>query len=369
MRLLKNFHVFAPKDLGFVDILVAHGKVLCVEENLNITGIPNLEVVDGEGAIITPGFIDQHIHLIGAGGKRGFSSLTRELEITDLWRVGTTTAVGLLGTDGATRNPKSLYSKVKAFDEQGLSAFMHTGYYGLDPCFITDSAQNDLIFIDKVIGSKVAISDIRSSFPTDNELLKRWREVYVGGMVSGKKGVLHVHLGPAKEHLDPLFRMVKDFDVPISSLSPTHVARSKELFEEAILFAKLGGSIDITTGASKFTEPHLAVYCAVEEGVPITQITFSTDGNAGLDAKDVHGNVIGTKSAPIEANLSSIRALLTDRIIETEQALSLVTVNVANHLNLKGKGRVSNGYDADFCVFDDQWNLKDVYTKGISRWM
>ena len=54
--------------------------------------------------------------------------------------------------------------------------------------------QEDLIYIDAVLGCKIAISDIRSSYPSDRELLRLLRQVKVGGMIARKKGILHVHL-------------------------------------------------------------------------------------------------------------------------------------------------------------------------------
>jgi beta-aspartyl-dipeptidase (metallo-type) len=80
---------------------------------------------------------------------------------------GTTTVVGLLGTDGSTRGIKTLYAKCKALDMEGMTAYMFTGYFGLEPMHITSNVQEEMIFIDKVLGCKVAMSDVRSSFPTD----------------------------------------------------------------------------------------------------------------------------------------------------------------------------------------------------------
>jgi beta-aspartyl-dipeptidase (metallo-type) len=183
-------------------------------------------------------------------------------------------------------------------------------------------------------------------------------------MIGGKKGILHVHLGNAPNKLDLLFQMVNDHQVPIESISPTHVARTSDLFDSAIEFGKLGGRIDITTGASKFTDPHKAVLMAIERELSIDRMTFSTDGNAGLDLKDKNNHVIGTKPAPIRANLEEFVKLVKTKNISVPDALSLVTSNVADNLGLNNKGRLQVGKDSDFCVFDNSWNLKTVISKG-----
>ena len=115
---------------------------------------------------MTPGFIDQHIHVTGAGGKHGFASMTPEIKATELGKCGTTTVVGLLGTDGSTRSIKASTPKLSRWNE-GFQPYMYTGYYGIEPAHITQNVQDEMIFIDKVLGCKIAISDIRSSFPTD----------------------------------------------------------------------------------------------------------------------------------------------------------------------------------------------------------
>ena len=363
MYLIQNAQIWSPEPLGIADILVAGGRVAAMGPNLDVR-VPGLRSVDLQGAVLTPGLIDQHVHVAGAGGKRGFSSLTGEISMDEFMAVGSTTVVGLLGTDGATRSIEALYAKVQGLNEQGMSAYMFTGYYGMDPKHVTGSIQGDMVFIQPVLGCKIAISDIRSSFPTATDLMRRVREVVVCGMVSGKKGILHFHLGGAASQMDVLFEMLDHFEAPIQHLSPTHVARTESLFTQAIEFALRGGSIDITTGASKYTDPHLAALRALESGVSPDLITFSTDGHAGLDRKDASGQVVGTRPAPIAANLQAFQSLVREGSVDPSVALKPVTSRPARNLGLSQKGRIEVGADADFCLFDSNWNLGAVMARG-----
>ena len=147
MLLIKNANIYAPAPLGVKDILVGEGKILAIENHLKIAGT-DCAVWDAEGKILTPGFIDQHMHITGAGGKRGFASMTPEIAISKLIACGTTTVVGLLGTDGSTRSVNSVFSKAKALTAEGITAYMFTGYYGVDPVYLMNSVQEDMIFID-----------------------------------------------------------------------------------------------------------------------------------------------------------------------------------------------------------------------------
>lgn len=363
MLLIKNAQVYSPQPLGKKDILVAAGKILTLADHLQ--NPDNLyQVWDAKGKMVCPGFIDQHIHITGAGGKHGFGSMTPEIQLSELIACGSTTVVGLLGTDGASRSIKSLYAKTKALESEGISAYMFTGYYGLDPVYITETVQEDMIFIEPVLGCKIAITDIRSSYPTDLDLLRILRQVKVGGMLANKKGILHLHLGALQTKMDVLFRLVKEHEFPIAHISPTHVARTKELFDEAIAFAKLGGIIDITTGASKYTDPYKAVLYALEQGVSMDKMTFSSDGNAGLDKLDENGRLIGFRRAPIDQNYLQVKALIQNSSVKIEEAIQLITCNPASNLGLKNKGSIKVGYDADFCCLDADFNLTDVFAKG-----
>lgn len=363
MLLIKNASTYAPAFLGVKDILVVNGKIVAIEDKLDLPE-SLCKKWDAQGKIVSPGFIDQHIHITGAGGKHGFGSMTPEITCSALVKVGSTTVVGLLGTDGATRNIKSLYAKTQSLKSEGLSAYMHTGFYGLEPTYITGSVQDDLMFVEPVLGCKIAISDIRSDYPTDLELVRLLRQIKVGGMLAGKKGILHLHLGNLKGKIDVLFRLVKDYEFPISAISPTHVGRTKPLFEECIEFALLGGCIDITTGASKYTDPYLSVLYAMEKGVSLDLLTFSSDGNAGLDKLDEHGKLIGFRRAPFDQNYLQFKALVKNGNVSIDQALKVITSSPAKNLGLKNKGVVSVGADADFCVMDESLELKDVFAGG-----
>ena len=363
MLLIKNTNLYSPKSLGKKDVLISNGKIVAVEDEI-VNHTVFSEVWDAKGAITTPGFIDQHIHVIGAGGKHGFASMTPQLHLGDLINCGTTTVVGLLGTDGSTRSIKTLFSKTQALNQEGITAYMYTGYYGLDKVYLMNSLQEDMIYIDSVIGCKIAISDIRSSYPSALELLRLLRNVRVGGMLSGKKGILHLHLGALSSKMDLLFEIIENYEFPIEHISPTHVGRTKDLFDQAITFAKMGGMIDITTGASKYTDPYKSVLYALDNNVSIDNMTFSSDGNAGLDKLDKNNNLVGFKSAPFDKNFEEVINLHKLGGIPLEDTIKLITSNPAKNLGLKNKGQVKVNSDADLCFLNSDLEINTVIANG-----
>lgn len=363
MILIKNADVYAPRHLGICDLLLGGGKILAIEKQLALTGLA-AEILDAAGRILTPGLIDQHVHITGAGGQCGFHSMTPPIELGTLVACGTTTVLGLLGTDGVTRDLHTLYAKACALEEEGISARILTGSFAFPPVTFTGSVREDMLFIDKVIGCKTAIADARSSHPSDRELLRVLTDIHVGGMLSGKQGILHVHLGAQEEGMEQLLTLAERDHVPIRRISPTHVGRTRDLFEQALRFAKTGGMIDFSTGGTRFDEPCRQILLARESGVPIENMTLSSDGNAGVVIRGADGSVTGYRKAPVDGNLAQVVKLIRDLGADISDALRLVTSNPAENLSLRDKGRIAPGADADLCLFDDRMNLQEVIARG-----
>jgi beta-aspartyl-dipeptidase (metallo-type) len=363
LKLLKNCQVYAPQKLGKKDILVAGEKIILIDDRIAISGVEVLEF-NFEEKTVTPGFIDQHIHVTGGGGQTGYSSLVPEVQMSELISCGTTTVVGMLGTDGFVKELTTLYAKCKALDMDGLTAFMLTSYYGLPEKTLMSSVANDLIFIDKVIGCKLAISDDRCSFPTENEILRLINQVRLGGFTSGKTGILHVHIGALESGIEVLIEIAQKYPTLVPHISPTHVIRTKRLFEQAIRFAKLGGMIDVSTGGTQFDEPYKCVLSAIEQGISVDSMTFSSDGRGGVRRVDPATGEVSYRPAPLHRNFSETIKLVKDGGLPLEQALCLITSSPAKNLKLKNKGSVKEGYDADFCVLDQDLRLTEVFARG-----
>ena len=279
--LIKNANLYSPEHLGMNDVLLADDKIALIDRKIELTGIP-LNTIDAGGCAVTPGFIDQHVHITGGGGQTGYASLVPDISMSELVACGTTTVVGLLGTDGFVKELTTLYAKTKALEDDGLSAYMLTSFYGLPPKTLMSCVADDLIFIDKVIGCKLAMSDDRSAFPTELEILRLINQVRLGGFTSGKGGILHIHLGALPDGIAPLLDIARKYPTLISYLSPTHLIRTEALFRQAVEFACMGGMVDFSTGGTKFDAPHRCVMKALEAHVPLDRITFSSDGRGGV---------------------------------------------------------------------------------------
>lgn len=367
IKLIKNAYVYSPKYLGSVDILIAGSKIVRIEREMNIL-MPDVEVYNASGLIAIPGLIDPHVHITGGGGEGGFSTRTPELRIKDCIMNGVTTVVGCLGTDSVTRSLENLYAKSKALEKEGLSTYIYTGSYRIPPITFTGSVQKDLILIDKVIGvGEIAISDHRSSQPTYEEILRVVSDARVGGMISGKPGIVNFHIGSGVRGIDWLFDIIKYTEIPIKHLYPTHMSRNKNLFEKGLEFVKMGGYIDLTAlqpsediNTSEFNTID-GILMAYENSL-FDNVTISSDGQGSLPKFDKNGNLVGLDVGSVGALIHTIKIAVQNGV-KFEDAIKLSTVNVANVLELKEKGRISPGCDADI-VFLKDWDVVSVISKG-----
>lgn len=363
MKLIKNIQLLNAKEGELTDVAISGGKITAIGQRLDPGNLP-VETIDMQGALATPGLIDLHVHTSGGGGQTGFFSLAPEVRVEDLIRCGTTTVVGLLGTDGFVKQLPQLYAKTMSLRMNGVSAYMLTGYYGLPTPTLTDCIANDLIFVDPVIGCKIAICDDRSSFPSEADLLQIISQVRLGGFTSAKHGIMHVHLGGLPEGMEQLLNIAKKYPTLVKYISPTHTIRTEHLFFQAIEFAKLGGMMDVSTGGTQYTEPYKGVLIALENGVSIDNITFSSDGNGGVRKVDPATGEETYTLAPLHRNLEQTIKLITEGGVAPKEAFKLVTINAAQTMHLKNKGKIEVGYDADFCFFSADYNLHTVISNG-----
>ena len=116
MLLIRNANVYSPAPMGRKDVLIEGDKVIKIADRI-AGDYSELNV-----KTLVPGFVDQHVHVIGAGGEAGFATRTPEMQISNIVKHGITTIVALHGTDGTARNIEALYAKTCALEEEGITA-------------------------------------------------------------------------------------------------------------------------------------------------------------------------------------------------------------------------------------------------------
>ncbi len=358
--LLRNADLYTPEHAGISDILLVSGKIAAVGKNLTVS-LPGLQVHDLEGRILFPGLFDQHVHVTGGGGEKGFSSRVPDMTAEQLYSAGVTSVVGLLGTDSLTRSAASLLARVRALQEEGLSVWCLTGAYSIDSPTLTGSVAQDVCFIPEMLGVKLAVSDHRCSQVTAQELARLASQVRFGALTGGKAGVVHLHIGTGKGGLRLLFDVLEQTDLPVSQFRPTHC---ENVPEDAAAFGKMGGYVDFTADDDPLLSAEVIVRAAEE--IPWEQITLSSDAGGSIpiwnDKKEMIGMGVGTPSTLLPV----VRTLRGRYGWELGRALACVTSHPADALKLP-TGRILCGRDADLVVADEKLVPRAVFSKGVLR--
>jgi len=373
--LIKNGEIYAPEYSGNKDMLIANDKIFLINRNIIESAAnsldKNIKIIDASKYIVIPGFIDQHVHINGAGGEGGPQYRTPPIQLSELVKAGITSVVGLLGTDGFARSLKALLMKARALEQEGISAWIYTGAYQYPSPTITESILSDIILIDKVIGVKIALSDHRTSHPTIDEFKKVTSEARAAGILAGKAGVVHIHMGVEKLGLSYLFDIIRNTEIPIEQFAPTHLNRDEELFKQAVKFGKMGGYIDLTTGVSgeeksnKNIKPGKAIKRLLKNGVSIDKITISTDGNGSVPKFNEKKEFVGMRIASVSSLHKEFINMVKEEKISIEEATHVTSTNIAKHLKLGKKGEIRAGKDADIITLDkDTLKIKHVIARG-----
>ena len=368
VKLIKGGRVFTPDEIGIQDILIINDRIVGLGRDIS----PRLgldlesEIYDAKDKIICPGIIDSHLHLIGGGGAAGFVSRVKEIPVEDIVRYGVTTVVGCLGLDHISKSVKTLLIKANALESAGISSYILTGSWVFPPITITGSVEQDLVFIDKVIGVKLAVGEASSTCPNKRELRDLIGEIRRASQLSNKAGILHVHLGPQSREWIKLFQeIISEIKIPPSKVIFTHANRSQEMLDLTLEYTKQGGAIDLTASLNPAERPGSiraseALKTMLGQGLSLERVTLTSDGNASrvLPA----GEIIYVGIEPL---LSEIKALVVEQKVSLTSALKLVTTNPARLYQIDlDKGSLAPGKEADLMIMNDRFEISDVMSKG-----
>ena len=361
IKIIKNVKIYAPEYLGEKDLVISSNKIEGIYDSLEIPeNFIDIEVIDGRNKLLFPGFIDNHVHINGAGGEGGFKMRTPEIMLTDLTKAGITTVVGCIGTDGVCRDMSSLIAKAKSLEEEGITTYCYTGSYDIPVKTLTGSIKKDIMLIDKVIGiGEIAISDTRSSQATYDELVQAIAQARVGGLLAGKAGIANIHLGDGTRKLGYLFRLADETELPITQILPTHINRNGDLFKSGEEYINKGGYIDFTTstpvdqlapGELRASE---ALNILIKNNSNVKNVTFSSDGNGSMPIFDEKGKLIKIGICSVSSLYEEVRECIKTYKIPIEEALKVITSNVSKVLKLENKGSVECRKDADLVLVDE----------------
>jgi beta-aspartyl-dipeptidase (metallo-type) len=309
---------------------------------------------------------------LGAGDDEGPGGATTDIPLSSFPKSGITAVVGCLGIDDTARNMIDLMRRARDIDNLGMTSYLYSGSFNIPSPTITGSVRLDVMAIDKVLGVKFAISEQMASLSSITEMAEVAKDAYIGGLISGKKGVTHIHVGKKPERLEPLFELLKVSQLPIDRIIPTHANRlTPNVMEHAVRFLKMGGSVDLTavmspeTGILTALRPDNALNEFIKEKISINQLTMSSDGNVPLPLFDKIGKKEGLFYGGVDHLYKAFLLLLRNCHLPFSDVLRIITSNVALTLGIEAKkGSIGIGKDADVVILDRDYGIKTVIACG-----
>ena len=378
IKIVRCDRVLGPEPLGARDLVVAGERIVAVAEPLvEFTGV-EVEILDLGGLTLAPGFIDNHVHVLGGGGGLGFASRAPELQTSQLTRAGITSVIGMLGFDATSKDMRALIAKTKAFREDGISAYALTGATLEHPVpTLTGRIRDDIAFVEEIIGvGEISVSELGYAYDSNGPGAQYVAQAATAGLLAGrlarKRGYLCLQVPPYHGAcLKPVMAMLERTGLPIAQLLPSHVNQTDAYMDDAIAWARRGGFVDIganyspKNNFSRATPPAQAITRLLEAGAPLAAILLSSDGNGAPPKEEKReGQPAVANYMPLGALHATWRRLILEEGLSPTDALCVVTANVADATGLMGKGRIAAGLDADLVAFDDDWQIRTVIARG-----
>lgn len=328
--LIKNVKLLSIEDgykYDLKDVYIENGFIKEIGNNIEKTGI---RIIEGNKKILSPGFIDIHVH----GYKVGEYGL-------DFDQVGVnvnSTSVIDAGTSGAF-NVDQLCTNIDESKTRGF-CLLNVSNYGLVYKHELDDTlkinkENIISAIerhpDKIVGLKARASKSVVGVQGINTIR------IASEVAHDLKIPLTVHIGNNPPRLEEVLNLLDKGDIV------THTFHGKEhgiiengkIIEEAIAARSRGVLFDIGHGSDSFNS---VTYLKAKK------LGFSED----LISSDLHIKNIDN----VVFSLVTVMTKLINLNNSVEDVVDKVTVKASKAYKIENIGHIKVGYKADLCIYD-----------------
>lgn len=374
--LIKNCNIIYLDKIELGSVLIEDGKI----KEINPKSISdNLDIIDGNGLYLSPGFIDVHIH--GAGGydtMDGTFDAINEISKT-IVKHGTTSFTPTTMTVSIEDINKSMLSIKKAKDN------------GTDGAIVLGAHLEGPFISPKAIGAQ-----------NPNYLVEPTIENFNAMVKNAEDAVVSITIAPEIPGAKELIKILSEKGIVCS------IGHTKATYEEAIDGIKCGcsHSTHLFNAMTGFTHREPGVVGAIfdtdittetiSDGIhisyPSLRIAYKQktsdkvllvtdamraccmpDGMYDLGGQDV---VVKDSAARLLSGNLAGSILTLDKAVKNVyentdmplyEVVRMATLNPAKHCKVSHKkGLIKEGYDADLVLFDENINIKKVIVSGKS---
>ena len=372
--LIKNCNIIYLDKIELGSVLIEDGKI----KEINPKSISdNLDIIDGSGLYLSPGFIDVHIH--GAGGydtMDGTFDAINEISKT-IVKHGTTSFTPTTMTVSIEDINKSMLSIKKAKDN------------GTDGAIVLGAHLEGPFISPKAIGAQ-----------NPNYLVEPTIENFNAMVKNAEDAVVSITIAPEIPGAKELIKTLSEKGIVCS------IGHTKATYEEAIDGIKCGcsHSTHLFNAMTGFTHREPGVVGAIfdtdittetiSDGIhisyPSLRIAYKQktsdkvllvtdamraccmpDGMYDLGGQDV---IVKDSAARLLSGNLAGSILTLDKAVKNVyentnmplyEVVKMATLNPAKHCKVSHKkGLIKEGYDADLVLFDENINIKKVIVSG-----
>ncbi len=342
---------------GLVDILIEEGKIARIEAGIEYSG----EILDAQGKDVLPGMIDVHTHMREPGMTHKETIETGSMACA---KGGVTTYIDMPNTSPATITVEALEEKRRLSKEKSIVNFGFNFGGSLDnnseeirraqnivatKVFLNISTGKMLIENDEVLGEIFEASD-KVMVHAEGEMVQK--AIDFARKYNKKLYLCHIS---QESELELVREAKKDYKEIYVEVTPHHLFLNlEEQTQRLRMKPELKPQTDVD-----------AMWRAIEEGMIDT---IGTDhAPHTLEEKDakVTFGIPGIETAmPLMLDAVNKGRLTLAKLVE------MYSTKPAEIFNLRGKGRLETGYDADIIIVDMErkYTLKDEEIVSRCGW-
>ena len=372
--LIKNCNIIYLDKIELGSVLIEDDKI----KEINPQNIPNdLDIIDGNGLYLSPGFIDVHIH--GAGGHDtmdGTFEAINEISKT-IVKHGTTSFTPTTMTVSIEDINKSMLS-IKDAKENGTDGAIVLGAH-LEGPFISPmaiGAQNPNYLVEPTIENfnamvknaedAVVSITIAPEIPGAKELIKILSEKGIVCSIGHTKATYEEAMDGIKcgcSHSTHLFNAMTGFTHRepgvVGAIFDTDITTETISDGIHISYPSLRIAYKQKTSDKVLLVTDAMMACCMPDGMYALggQDVVVKDGAARLLSGNLAGSILTLDKA--------VKNVYENTDMPLYEVIKMATLNPAKHCKVSHKkGLIKEGYDADLVLFDEDINIKNVIVSG-----
>ncbi len=335
-------------------------------------------IIDLEDAIVTPGFVDVHVH--GGGGFNLHTQDAEEIRAYARWAPSSGTTSFLIGTVGVPGSlPRAELGAAAAAVErpgpgaEALGVHLEGPYINVarrgahDPSWLRTPSDEETTELLAIAGGHLRLITVAPELPGAIEMIRRLiaegvtvsightDATYEQARAALKEGITH-----ATHCFNAMRPLLHREPGPLGAIVEAATVRGELIADgvhvhPAVMRALIGA-----------LGPERTV--VVTDALPaagLSDAVFTFGGQAARVVDGVARLTDGTITGSVLTTAQALRNLMELADVPPAAAIQMLTINPARSARAETrKGQIKAGYDADLLVFDDRLELQATICRG-----